>query len=163
MAHGLYYHSAIQHDTIIDFRVNMGMSSSRYARFKKNYEFVWDIYNDVAKKHGIKLPRHWVAVDKLKKADRYRRFKDDYYILEPLGPVVHVDMNFSMNNNLSTSASRGSVAYAFNWYQLAEQFFMVNGTAKQALSKEYRVRPGFLCERWRAKSMRQVYNLTRRT
>lgn len=157
MAHGFYYHSSIKHNDIIDFRLNSGARPRHHDNFKPNYDFVWNIYNDVAKAHGIKIPRHWVAVDAYRKADRYRGFKDDYYILEPLGPVVHVNMNYTMTGCLSPSSERGSVAYSFNWRKMAEEFFMVAGTAKQVLNDEKSFRHGYLCEKWRAKSMKLTF------
>ncbi len=162
MAHGIYHHAHLEHNDILDFRKFWNIPSFRYETFKANYEFVWDIFNTVAEKNGIVLPRYWVAVDKLKKADRYRKYKDGSFVMEPLGPTIHIDMTYSLGGVLHSSAVRGSVAYSYNWYQIAEKFFMVSGSAKKALSDTHYIRHGFLCERWRAKSMREVY-LTPRT
>jgi len=159
MAHGIYHSYDIKHDDILDAKRVRSTYNDRYNKeaYHANYKFVWEIYNEVARKHGIVIPKTWVTADPATRRDRYRSLKKNWFILEPRGPIVHVDTAYSINTHLHMHFTRASVLHSHNWYDYAERFFMVRWSAKRSLSKTTYFRHGYLCESWRAKSMELLY------
>lgn len=152
MAHGITFNSSIKHGDIIDFKfVNKPMRANRDT-FRRNYDFIWQIYNHVAEQNGIKIPYFWVDAERIGRRHRYTTHKKNASILEPIGPTLHVNYSYSLQGILNADAELGSVMVDFNWYKQAENFFMVAGSAKHAmqLAEARRFRPGLMCEKWRA-------------
>lgn len=154
MAHGLLYNNTIKHDDIVDFKAVTYIPNGKRGLYFAHYQFVWEIYKEVANKHGIAIPKFWVCADPyLRNSGRTRRSFNKFR-LEPLGPTINVDGNYTISNQYNSSSPKGSVLYGVNWVDMAERFFMVKGTAHSALSRSNRIHHQLLCEKWRAKSIR---------
>ena len=159
MAHATLYINEPMHDQIYTFWDTIHLTKTDKANFKENYQFIWDIFNEVAIAHNLKLPKTWVAADAMTRKDRHRANKTNMYILEPMGPTISVDLSHNPLSYFNGSfVSKSHALYNHNWRILAEKFFMVNKTAKQSLEDIAYIRPGVLCERWKCKSMQLTYN-----
>lgn len=151
MAHGYTFNSQFKHDQMVEFKDVFSLNETKYKLFKDNYDFIWDVYDDVAKKYNIKIPKFWVTCERYKSGYQRGRNARNFFIMEPRAPIVHVDFNYQPMNYLSAFRTNGEAVYSNNWYTLAENFFMVRYPAFHALKGgRYTVRPGIMCERWRA-------------
>lgn len=155
MTHGIYHSNYIKHGEILDFSKYFQYSIKDREVFKENYDFMWDVFNDVAKQNGIKLPKFWVVAEPYTRSSKTKRQKSNVFVLEPLGPVIHVDYNSNPITQFYNN-HRGMAIYSVNWYQLAEKFFMVRHSAKHVLGRGYTPRPALLCEKWRTINVKEL-------
>ncbi len=156
MAHGIFFSDGFKHHDIITFHdLVMCPKYANYEDFKANYNFIWEIYNEVAKMHGIEIPYKWVSVQLKNKNHRYSTYRRNCFILEPLGPTRLVNHAFSISSNFNTGAARGAVALDTNWYRMAENYFRVGAAAPTLPSTplpryHQRTNLGIMCEKFRA-------------
>jgi hypothetical protein len=156
--HGIVTQYNIKHHDIVSFRTIYNVPKHYRDSFKKNYDLVWDIFNEVGLYHGFQLPKYFVCAEMLTRRYRYGKTRSNTYILEPMGPVIPVDSNYNILAALYMNENAGFALYSNNWYDQAERFFMVHGSANQALTspRNQRIREGLVCKRWRAIDLNEI-------
>lgn len=154
MAHGFINYRGLKHGQVLDFAEMQNIRQIGTRQFYKNYRFIWDVYKEVADAHGIKIPFRWVYAELMQRKHRYRKRRHNYYILEPMGPVIHVNGRFNTNHLFDAANSTEASMFGHNWYKSAENFFMVGGTAANALNLS--IEPGLICEKWRVLDLKTL-------
>jgi hypothetical protein len=143
----------LKHDQIVTISTHYPAYKNNKI-FRTNFTFVRDIYNEVAKEYGIKLPKTWVTASKFTK--RETRVKSNRWLMEPLGPVIYVDDAYNPLQYFYSISANGSVLHTANWHEQARSFFMVDIKTEDVV-KGNKFTPTLLCESWRAKSFYLIF------